>query len=89
MIRNANDKDANIDMLVDGFHLYTLNLEQSPTQILIDLDAADSIMSCSASPSVLFERTNTKDMSQSDNTNLQNNHNGTHRKERGGPHPKY
>jgi hypothetical protein len=82
-ILKANNDDPNIDNLVDGFHFYTLNLERSTTRILIDLDAADFIKSCSASPSVLFEHADTESKQQSDDSNLHNNVNGN-RKERAG-----
>lgn len=82
-ILKAGNEDPNIDTLVDGFHFYTLNLERSTTRILIDLDAADFSTSRSASPSVLFERTDSVSKQQSDNPNLRSGRNG-HRKERGG-----
>jgi methylenetetrahydrofolate reductase (NADPH) len=56
-ILSASQDGANngLDLEVDGFHYYTLNLERSTTRILIDLGAADAqSFSRSASPTFLF-----------------------------------
>ena len=50
-----------LDLLVDGFHFYTLNLERSATQILVDLNVINTqSFSRSASPSFLYSNDNEK-----------------------------
>jgi len=51
-----NNADG-LDLHVDGFHFYTLNLERSTTKILVGLDAADAqtfTRSGSTSPTFLY-----------------------------------
>jgi methylenetetrahydrofolate reductase (NADPH) len=57
-ILKKSQHDSNeIDMLVDGFHFYTLNLERSTTRILIDLDVVEvHDASRSVSPSILMDQ---------------------------------
>lgn len=70
----SRSQDLDADVMIDGFHFYTLNLERSTTRILIGLDAADAqVFSRSTSPTFLYP----------DGEQQQSANNASRRKERG------